>query len=373
MNYTHREQESLIRDTLAAGKIAVLYGPRQVGKTTLARHIARGIDTQYLYANCDEPDVRAALTNKTSTELLQFFGTHKTVVIDEAQRVENIGITLKLIADTAPDIHVIATGSSSFELADSINEPLTGRAYYHTIWPLSLAEVASSSIERQRHLGSLLIYGAYPAVALNQVPDKAKYLQEVVNSYLYRDLLNQGVVRSDATVRRLLELLALQLGGEVSLSELSRTMQIDISTVKRLIDLLEKAFIIHRLSPLVRNKRTGVRRPFKLFFTDLGVRNALIGNLNSVDLRTDMGALWENFCVNELRKRTLMQAEPINTYFWRNYAGAEVDYIEERGGTLYPYEFKWRKPTARLPKAFRGEFMHADLQVISRQDIGSLA
>jgi hypothetical protein len=372
MPYVKRLLEPYIKQTLADNKIAVIYGPRQVGKTTLARHLAAYIDPQFSYLNCDEPDVAAALADKTSTELKLFIGSPKIVVIDEAQRVKNIGISLKLLADTFPDLKIIATGSSSFELANAINEPLTGRAYFFTMWPLALSELSDSHIEQRRLLESLLVYGSYPVVALHEVNDITRYLGDITANYLYKDLLSHGVIRSEAVLISLLKAMALQIGGEVSLSELSRTVGVDVATIKRLIDLLEKAFIIHRLSPLSKNPRNGIRKMNKVYFTDLGVRNYLIGNLNSMNLRIDQGALWENFCVNELRKQTQPLSEPVNDYFWRNYAGAEVDYIQQKGGKLYPYECKWGTKKARLPKAFADDFMVQPLQTVSPADFSAL-
>ncbi len=354
---------------MSSSKIAVLYGSRQAGKTTLAQRLAQETDNEYRYFNCDEPDIARALTNKTSTELKRYIGPVKTIVVDEGQRVPNIGITLKLLADNFPWLKIIATGSSSFELANAINEPLTGRAYYFTVWPLALAELQSNStgIELDRIVNDLLIHGAYPVVALSQVADVDRYLGDLTNNYLYRDLLSQGVIRSEATLMALLRALALQLGGEVNQSELSRTLGVDVATIKRLIDLLEKAFIVHRLRPLSKKPRHGIRKLQKIYFNDLGVRNYLIGNLNPVELRTDAGALWENFCVNELRKLHAVSSQPINSFFWRNYAGAEVDYIEERTGQLYPYEFKWGSKKPRLPKDYIDNFGAQPLTVISRE------
>jgi predicted AAA+ superfamily ATPase len=372
MQYIKRLLESPIKQTLADNKIAVIYGPRQVGKTTLAKHLAAEIDPHYTYLNCDEPDVASALSDKTSTELKLFIGTSNIVVIDEAQRVNNIGVTLKLLADTFPKLKVIATGSSSFELANAVNEPLTGRAYYFTMWPLALSEISSNQIEQRRLLESLLIYGSYPVVSLHAVNDITRYLGDVTTNYLYKDLLSHGVIRSEAVLVALLKALALQSGGEVSLSELSRTVGVDVATIKRLMDLLEKAFIIHRLSPLSKNLRSGIRRLNKVYFTDLGIRNYLIGNLNATNLRSDNGALWENFCVNELRKQTQPLSAPINDYFWRNYAGAEVDYIQQREGKIYPFECKWGSKKPRLPKAFTDDFDTQPLQAISPTDFDSL-
>ena len=373
MSYIHRSTEAMVRSTLADSKIAILYGPRQVGKTTLARYIAGSIDTNYRYWNCDEPDVALSLSGKTSTELGRRVGTSGTIVIDEAQRVENIGITLKLLADTFPELRIIATGSSSFELANAINEPLTGRAYYTTVWPLSISEITDGNeLEAERIVNDLLVFGSYPVIALRKTTDILQYLGNLTKNYLYRDLLSHGVIRSEDTLVRLLKLLALQIGGKISLSSLARDLQIDVATVKRLVDLLEKAFIIHRLPSLTSNRRVGVRKSQKIYFTDLGVRNYLIGNMNSINLRTDTGALWENFCVNEIRKQRSASATPVNSYFWRDYAGAEVDYIEERDGSLFPYEFKWGKASARLPKAFQDNFQSDPLSVLSPKNMGCL-
>lgn len=365
MAYTKRSLEPAIVQTLNDRKIAILYGPRQVGKTTLAKHVAEKLEPQYKYLNCDEPDVSLALTNKTSTELRQFVGSSKMIVIDEAQRVPNIGITLKLLADTFPEIKIIATGSSSFELANAINEPLTGRAYYFTVWPLALREISQDITQQRRLLHHLLIYGSYPVVGLNQAQDINRYLGDLTSNYLYQDLLSHGVIRSEAVLIKLLRALALQAGGEVSLSELSRTVGVDIATVKRLMDLLEKAFVIHRLLPLTKNPRKSIQKLTKVYFTDVGVRNYLIGNLNPPELRSDMGALWENFCVNELRKQASLSSLPLNDYFWRNYAGAEVDYIQQKEGALYPYEFKWGAKKPYLPKAFQDDFEAKELSVVS--------
>ena len=313
-----------------------------------------------------------ALSDKTSTELKLFIGNAKIVIFDEAQRVKNIGITLKLLADTSPSLKIIATGSSSFELANAINEPLTGRAYFFTMWPLALSELSDSQVEQRRLLESLLIYGSYPVVALREVKDITRYLGDVTANYLYKDLLSHGVIRSEAVLVSLLKALALQISGEVSLSELSRTVGVDVATIKRLMDLLEKAFIIHRLSPLYKNLRSGIRKQNKVYFTDLGIRNYLIGNLNATGLRIDNKALWENFCVNELRKQTQPLSEPINDYFWRNYAGAEVDYIQQRAGEFFAYKCKWGVKKARLPKAFADDFKTHSFQIISPSDFSTL-
>ncbi len=368
MKYIKRAVENVVIEALDDHRIAILYGPRQVGKTTLATHIAAARDPNFRYLNCDEPDVAESLTNKTSTQLKAYLGDAKMVVVDEAQRVTNIGISLKLLADRFPEINIIATGSSVFELANKINEPLTGRAYYFDVLPLSLGELSSDPVEQSRLLTHVMMYGSYPVVALGTTSNIGTYLTNLCDNYLYRDLLSLGVIRSESIVRKLLLALALQVGGEVNVSELSRLLSVDFKTVSRLIDLLEKAFVIYRLYPLNRSIRKSITKQYKVYFIDLGVRNELIGNFIGLDVRSDIGALWENFCMNEIRKIRGVLSEPINTYFWRNYAGAEVDYIEERAGQIWPYEFKWGNKKPHLPKAFRDSFTTNELSVISRTD-----
>lgn len=372
MTYIHRNQESAITQALDDGKIAIIYGPRQVGKTTMARKIAETIDPDYLYLNCDEPDVAIALSNKTSVELALYIGANKMIIIDEAQRVQNIGITLKLLADNYKDIKIIATGSSSFELVNSINEPLTGRAYYYHVWPLSIHELPGNDIDKKRQLAHSLVYGQYPVIALNLAADKDRYMSNLTQNYLYKDLLSVGVVRSEATLIRLLQLLAAQIGGQVSMNGLATSLGVDVSTVRRLIDLLEKAFVIHTLKPYSTNYRKSIRKQTKIYFVDLGVRNTLIGNFKPLETREDKGALWENFCVNELRKSNMLLSIPANDYFWRNYIGAEVDYLQERFGHLAAYEFKWSvSKNPRLPKAFVDEYGTTDLTVINSENFVS--
>jgi predicted AAA+ superfamily ATPase len=362
MKYIRRNYEQEILNTLDEGKIAVLYGPRQVGKTTMARAIAGQIDADYMYLNCDEPDIALSLSNKSTTEIAHVIGANKVVVIDEAQRVENIGITLKLIADNFKDIQIIATGSSSFELADSINEPLTGRAYYFNIWPMSVSELPGTLLEKNRLLKNMLIYGQYPEVILNLTTNKDRYLANLTTNYLYRDLLNIGAIRSEATLVSLLKMLALQIGSTVSFNELASSLGIDVSTVRRLVDLLEKAYVIHSLMPLTNNQRNSISKQRKVYFVDLGVRNALLGNLSQLEFRDDVGALFENFCINELRKKNMLLPMPANDYFWRDYIGAEVDYIQYKNNTINSFEFKWSpKKSVKLPKAFKDSYDNASL------------
>jgi predicted AAA+ superfamily ATPase len=341
-DYT-RQIQTAIESSLFQGKVIVLYGARQVGKTTLVRAILQKYPDNSLYLNCDEPDIRSALTDKTSTQLRQLLGGKTLVALDEAQRVRNIGLTLKLLVDTFPDIQVIATGSSSFELSNTITEPLTGRKIEFHLYPLALAELLSQEtpLENRRLLETRLRYGLYPGVVASA--DPARVIQEIAKSYLYRDVLEYQVVRNPDLLRRLLQALALQIGGEVSYNELASLLGVDKATVARYLSLLEQAYIY-----------------------DLGVRNALINNFNPLELRQDVGALWENFVISERIKRNHNRRRWANTYFWRTYDGAELDYIEEEGGRLAGLECKWAAEKWRAPAAFVAAYPGSELALVNR-------
>ena len=282
------------------GKVIVIYGARQVGKTTLIEQIRKKYPTDSVYLNCDEPDVRLSLTNITSTALKKFIGDKKLVFIDEAQRVENIGLTLKLAVDNMPEIQVVATGSSSFELSNKIVEPLTGRKYEFFLYPLSMRELAQnySAVELSRLLEQRIIFGMYPAVAQG-AGDAGETIKNVARSYSYKDVLNYSGIRNPEVLEKLLQALALQLGSEVSYSELSRLVGVNRITVQNYINILEQAFIIYKLRPYSRNRRKELGKLHKVYFFDTGMRNALINNLNPAPLRADIGALWENCWINE--------------------------------------------------------------------------
>lgn len=356
------------------GRIVVLYGARQVGKTTLAKQLAHKIDPGYLYLDCDNPSIRSSLSDKDLPDLMRVIGmATKTVVIDEGQRVSNIGLALKQLYDANLGLKIIVTGSSSFEITDKIVEPLTGRAYSYVIWPLSMHElVGTRYIDQQQLIEGQLLYGSYPEVATNSTTDVENYLKNLCDNYLYKDLLQNGVVRSEQDVRKLLVALAYQVSGEVSVSELSRLLGLDDRTVNRLLDLLEKSFIIHRLWPITNPIRNSVRKMSKVYFYDLGIRNSLINGFSEIELRADKGALWENFCINERLKYIAAESIYVNRYFWRSYNGGEVDYIEEADGKLMPYEFKWTKKSAKLPPSFVSSLEVRPLKVVNKETINEL-
>jgi len=364
-----RRIQADVEKTLFQGKIVVLYGARQVGKTTLVKKIMEKYGDDSLYLNCDEPDIRSALTDKTSTELMSFIGSRRLVVIDEAQRVKNIGLTLKLIADNFPKMQVIATGSSSFELSGKISEPLTGRKIEFFLYPLSVDElsVIYSPLEMNRLLEERLIFGMYPGVVLDGT-NRERRVRELATSYSYKDVLAYQDIRNPELLEKLLQALALQIGSEVSYTELAQVVGANKATVESYVRILEQAYIVFRVGPFSRNVRNELKKKRKIYFYDLGLRNALINNLNPIALRQDIGALWENFMVSERIKRNNNLSIPANIYFWRTTNGKEIDYIEDSGGVLSGYEFKWQKNNFSLPKEFLAAYPGSTVKLINRDN-----
>ncbi len=355
-----------IEASLFKGKAIIIYGARQVGKTTLVKEIQKKFVAASLYLNCDEPDIRAALTNTTSTELKAYFGTKKIIIIDEAQRVENIGLTLKLLVDAFPELQIIATGSSSFELSNRIVEPLTGRAFEFLLYPFSSEELGEqyAPLEIKRLLEQRLIYGMYPEI-VEQTENIATRLKNIARSYAYKDILFYQHIRNPDILEKLLSALALQIGHEVSYSELAKLLSINRVTVENYVAILEKAFIIFRLRPYSTNPRKELAKLRKIYFYDTGIRNALINNLNPLNLRSDAGALWKNFWILERLKNNHNHGRDARAYFWRNYQKQEIDYIEEANGKLAAFECKWSvtKP-ARAPSGWRALYPGASFTAV---------
>lgn len=360
-----------INEALFRGKIIVLYGARQVGKTTILKQIALENKEKSLFLNCDEPNVRNALTEKTSTELKRYIGDKKLVLIDEAQRVTNIGLTLKLLIDTYPEIQVIASGSSSFDLANKINEPLTGRKKEFFLFPISLNELRQdhNEIDMDNLLNNLLIYGSYPKVVTSEGNTLAENtIKEITESYLYKDILQFKGLKKPELVEKILQALALQLGQEVSFTELARLLNTDKKTVERYVSLLEKAFVIFRLNPLSRNQRNEIGKNKKIYFYDLGMRNGIIQNFNPMNIRNDIGALWENFLIVERMKKNYYNNNKPNIFFWRTYEQKELDYVEEIGGKLSAFEFKWSGQKWKIPKDFLESYKNSTASLITREN-----
>ncbi len=358
-----------LEKALFKGKIVILYGARQVGKTTLVKQIIEQHKNDSVYLNCDEPDIRNALTDKSSTELKAFVGSRRLVVIDEAQRVKNIGLTLKLMADNFPETQVIATGSSSFELSGKVSEPLTGRKIEFFLYPFSVKELSQkySPLETDRLLLDLLVFGSYPGVIFSG-PDREKLARELATSYSYKDILAYQDIRNPELLEKLLQALALQIGGEVSYTELAQLLGVNKATIENYVRILEKAYIIFRVGPFSRNIRNELKKKRKIYFYDLGLRNALINNFNPISLRQDVGNLWENFMICERIKRNNNSGVAANIYFWRTTDGKEIDYIEDAGGVLSGYEFKWQKSNFTAPKNFLESYPGSSVKLINRHN-----
>jgi predicted AAA+ superfamily ATPase len=359
-----------IEQTFFQGKAILLMGPRQVGKTTLIESMLTGREEKLMMLNGDEADVRQLLSQTTSTRLRSIIGDSHIVVIDEAQRIADIGITLKLFTDQIKGVQVIATGSSALELAASINEPLTGRKFEFMLFPLSFAEMVDHHglLEEKRLLEHRLVYGYYPDIVTNPGQEK-KLLKLLADSYLYKDLLALGQVSKPALLEKIVTALALQLGSEVSYHELGQLVGADNQTVEKYIDLLEKAYVVFRLPAYSRNVRNEIKKGKKIYFYDNGIRNAVIGNFSLLPGRTDKGALWENFLVSERLKLLHYQDIDAKRYFWRTTQQQEIDYLEERQGKLYAYEFKWNpKARVRFPKTFLNAYPENETSCVSREN-----
>ena len=338
-----------------------------MGKTTLLSQLSIP-STETLWLNCDNIDDSQVLEGQTTTGLQQLVGNKRYVVIDEAQRVKNIGLTLKMMADTFRDrVQVVVTGSSSLELSNQIYEPATGRIFEYRLYPFSLAELSQhySVREERRLLEQRLIYGCYPEVVTH--PDHAKrILTTIASNYLYKDLLSYNGIRKPEVLSRLLQALAMQVGEQVSYNELSRLIGIDRATVESYIDLLEKCFVIFRLPSYSGNLRTELRHNRKIYFYDNGIRNAILSNFAPLNLRTDAGALWENMMLSERVKHNAYRQSYAQIYFWRTQAQAEIDFVEIEDGTMQAFEFKFNpKKLPRAPKAFTDTYPEAVFQVIT--------
>jgi predicted AAA+ superfamily ATPase len=343
-----------IETDLSLPKVQVLFGARQIGKTTLIESVFKGFEGQKLWLSADDADVRELLTNANSTRLKQLFGTYKLIVIDEVQRIENAGLLLKIMADQLKPLHVIATGSSAFELRDKISESMAGRAIKYRLFPLWVQEMTdhASLFEEKRLLVHRLVYGYYPEV-VNNAGNEKKILQQICDSNLYKDIYALTQVKKPYLLEKILQALALQLGNEVSFNELSKLVGADKETIERYIFLLEQAFVVYRLPSFGRNLRNEINKGRKIYFYDNGIRNSVINNFAPLNLRADKGALWENYLMAERLKKITYGQQYCNRYFWRTRQQQEIDYIEEYDGVLHAFEFKYTKNSgSKLPLTF---------------------
>lgn len=361
-----RHMEKVIQSKLNKGKAIIIYGARQVGKTTLLKNIVEKDSKEIYWLNGDRVEDRALLENASSTRLLSFLSGKKMIIIDEAQRIEDIGLKLKIIFDET-SIQIVATGSSSFDLANKIQEPMTGRKYEYKLYPFSFDELAqhSNAFEEYKQLPNRLLFGSYPDVVLHE-GNQREVLENLANSYLYKDILEWGKIKKSTKILKLLQAIAFQIGNQVSYTELSRIVGINKETVESYIDLLEKSFVIFRLHSFSRNLRNELKKSKKIYFYDNGIRNALINNFNPIELRNDVGALWENYIISERIKYTDYQQIYANRYFWRTRYQQEIDYIEEREGKLFAYEFKWNThKKVKIPNSFMNAYPDTETKIIT--------
>lgn len=362
--------EKLVRNKLHKGKAIVLLGARQVGKTTLLKMLF-GTSEEVLWLNGDELDIQALFLSISATRLKAIFGSKKIIIIDEAQRIQDIGLRMKLITDQIPEVQLVVTGSSSFELANKLNEPLTGRKWEYKMFPLSFGEMVNHHglLEEKRLLAHRMVYGYYPDV-VNNIGNEKEILKQLSNSYLYKDVLLLEQIKKPEGLIKLLQGLAYQVGSQVSYNELSKLTGLDAKTVEKYIVVLEQTFIVFRLGSFSRNLRSELKKSRKIYFYDNGIRNALIANFNQIESRTDVGALWENFIVSERIKYNQYYQNWSNYWYWRTKEQKEIDYIEEQDGVLTAYEFKWN-PAAKhkMPKLFLESYTGSEFKIIHRDNL----
>ena len=363
--HIQRKLYPIINSKLFKGKAVIILGARQVGKSTLMNSISDNLDLPTLKLNCDDTEIRDLLKDINSFNLKLLIGSNKLILIDEAQRVENIGLVIKRIVDEYADVQVMASGSSSLQLGDALNEPLTGRKYEYSLYPISTGELYDTMglVTTRQMLEARMLYGSYPEIITH--PEKSKELLDYLSdSYLYKDILELEQIRKPVVLQKILLALALQIGSEVSYNEVANTVGSDPKTVEKYIDLLTKSYVLYPLYGFSRNLRNELKKTKKIFFYDTGIRNAIIHNFSPIQYRTDIGPLWENFFIMERIKRNCYKGIKANYYFWRTKTQQEIDFIEEYDGKIKIFEMKWniRKANSKFPasfvKAYRPAVMH---------------
>ncbi len=365
--FIKRNIQSLIKSYLFKNKSIILFGARQTGKTTLIGKLVQPYRDKCLFLNGDDSDVRAIFSEVNSTKLAPIISNHKIVVIDEAQRIPNIGLALKIIHDNFPEIQLIATGSSSFEIANKMNEPMTGRKLDFFLYPFSFSEMVNHHgfLEERRLLHHRMVYGYYPDIAIN-IGQEKRLLATLASSYLYKDLFMLDSIKKPVLLEKILKALAIQMGNEVSFNELAQLLEADKNTIEKYIDLLEKAFIIFKINGYNKNVRNEIKKGRKIYFYDNGIRNAILGNFQPIDSRTDLGALWENYFISERVKVLANTIPDTKLYFWRTTQQQEIDIIEEKGLDLLAIELKWNpKKKVKFPKTFLKAYPEAICKVVT--------
>lgn len=362
-----RQQTNYAKARLFKGKALLVFGPRQVGKTTFVENLIADLDKKTLFLNGDESDVFVLFENPNITKLKNIIGDNEILVIDEAQRITNIGIVIKIIVDQIKSVQVIATGSSSFELANKLNEPLTGRKYEMYLYPIVFSEMVTHNglLDEKRNLEQRLIYGSYPEIITNPI-DAKEHIKLIANSYLYKDLFLLDQISKPVLLQKIVKALALQVGSEVNYNELSRLLQIDNKTVEKYIDLLEKAFVVFKLPALSNNIRNEIKKGRKIYFYDNGIINAVTGNFNPLSQRTDIGSLWENYIISERIKHLNIQQNEASSYFWRTSQQQEIDYIEKIDNQILACEIKWNpKAKYKIPVTFSTNYENVASKIVT--------
>ena len=370
MYITRYQETHILNDVERTNQIIIIYGARQVGKTTMIKHVLQKIDGKTLEINAEELKYHSVLSNQDLSKMKELVAGYDILFIDEAQKINNIGINIKILHDAMPTLKIILSGSSSFDLANKLQEPLTGRTKTYMLYPIGFCELQNlyNSFELKQKLEEFLVLGAYPRLLhIEGRENKTSHLKELSGAYLYKDILELANVKHSNKLYSLLRLLAFQVGSLVSIHELSNSLELSSETVERYIDLLEKSFVITRLSGFSKNLRKEISKRDKIYFYDLGIRNAIINNFETLTDRTDVGQLWENFLVTERLKANENNQNYVNRYFWRTYTGAELDYVEEKGGKLYGFEFKFGTKKQKIPKTWI-EIYSQENKVINKEN-----
>ncbi len=368
MIYLVRELSDLILKKLQPNKVVILYGARRVGKTMLVKEILANVNEPILMLNGDDINVHDKLSKRSIENYIQILGTYKLLYIDEAQKIPEIGLKLKLMIDEIEGLRIIISGSSSFDIHKNAGEPLTGRKYTFTLYTLSENEYTQveNNINKMDKIRERLVFGNYPE--LLQLPDrqdKVDYLNEMISSYLLKDILVYEHIKNSQKIFNLLRLIAFQIGGEVSLQELGIQLGISKNTVEKYLDLLSKVFILHKVEGFSRNLRKEITKNSRWYFLDNGIRNAVIANFNPLQARNDIGALWENYMISERLKYQEYRRISSNNYFWRTYELQEIDWVEERDGSLFGYEFKWKEEKVKIPTQWKSAYPDASFELIN--------
>ncbi len=371
MIYLRREIANNILKKLQPNKVVIVFGARRVGKTVLVKEILEKLDEPVLILNGEDINVHDKLAIRSVENYKQLIGSYKVLYIDEAQKIPDVGLKLKLMVDEIEGLKVIISGSSSFDLTREAGEPLTGRKHTFILYALSENEYdqIENSISKIDKLRERLIFGNYPELLqLSDKSDKIDYLNDMVSSYLLKDILVYENIKNSQTIFNLLRLIAFQLGGEVSLQELGKQLGISKNTVEKYLDLLSKVFILHRIEGFSRNLRKEITKNSRWYFLDNGIRNAIIANFNPIEARNDIGQLWENYMISERLKFQEYKKISSNNYFWRTYEKQEIDWVEERGGALYGYEFKWKEDKVKVPSQWENAYPNASFEVINNSN-----